>query len=176
MVIYKGKKPNIQENDNTPLENTPGNPRSQLWKESLYSLLVKVWGCVPKVCWNNLRKNKKNTKKVKGVQQNGSFGRSFPASFIRDLEWSPKWRSRIKPLKRSPIKTTQEGHWEEPGSLNFQIFIFDAELAFRFHWIDPSPNNPCGWYIYLHALLIVVFHAGNYTSLLNPMELIHVVS
>ena len=22
---------------------------------SLYSLLVKVWGCVPKVCWNNLR-------------------------------------------------------------------------------------------------------------------------
>ena len=32
----------VQENDNTPLEHTPGNPPSQLWKESLYSLLVKV--------------------------------------------------------------------------------------------------------------------------------------
>ena len=45
----------IQENFNTPPEHTPGNPPSQLWKESLYSLLVKVKGCVPKVCWNNLR-------------------------------------------------------------------------------------------------------------------------
>ena len=45
----------VQENDNTPLEHTPGNPPGQLWKESLYSLSVKVWGCVPKVCWNNLR-------------------------------------------------------------------------------------------------------------------------
>ena len=34
--------PQLQENDNTPLEHTPGNPPSQLWKESLYSLLVKV--------------------------------------------------------------------------------------------------------------------------------------
>ena len=32
----------IQENYNTPLEHTPGNPPGQLWKESLYSLLVKV--------------------------------------------------------------------------------------------------------------------------------------
>ncbi len=32
----------IQENYNTPVEHTPGNPPSQLWKESLYSLLVKV--------------------------------------------------------------------------------------------------------------------------------------
>ena len=31
-----------KKNDNTPLEHTPGNPPSQLWKESLYSLLVKV--------------------------------------------------------------------------------------------------------------------------------------
>ena len=45
----------IQENYNTPLEHTPTNPPGQLWKESHYSLLVKVWGCVPKVCWNNLR-------------------------------------------------------------------------------------------------------------------------
>ncbi len=32
----------FQENYNTPVEHTPGNPPSQLWKESLYSLLVKV--------------------------------------------------------------------------------------------------------------------------------------
>ena len=49
--------PSFHENYNTPLEHTPGNPPGQLWKESLhYSLLVKVWGCVPKVLWNNLRK------------------------------------------------------------------------------------------------------------------------
>ena len=47
--------PCFHENYNTPLEYTPGNPPSQLWKESLYSLLAKVWGCVPKVWWNNLR-------------------------------------------------------------------------------------------------------------------------
>ena len=33
---------NFQEKYNTPLEHTQGNPPSQLWKESLYSLLVKV--------------------------------------------------------------------------------------------------------------------------------------
>ena len=27
---------------NTPLHHTPGNPPSQLWKKSLFSLLVKV--------------------------------------------------------------------------------------------------------------------------------------
>ena len=31
-----------KENYNTPLEHTPGNLPSQLWKESLYSLLVNV--------------------------------------------------------------------------------------------------------------------------------------
>ena len=45
----------FQENYNTPLEHTPGNPPTQLWKDSLYNLLVKVKGCAPKVCWNNLR-------------------------------------------------------------------------------------------------------------------------
>ena len=49
------RKMRIHENYNTPLEHTPGNPPGQLWKESLYSLLVKVWGCVSKVWWNNLR-------------------------------------------------------------------------------------------------------------------------
>ena len=40
----------------TPLSHTPGNQRfAKLWKESLYSLLVKVQGCIPKVLWNNLR-------------------------------------------------------------------------------------------------------------------------
>ena len=52
-TVYVG--PSIQGNYNTPLEHTLGNPPSQLWKESIYSLLVKVQGCVPKVCWNNLR-------------------------------------------------------------------------------------------------------------------------
>ena len=52
-TVYVG--PSIQGNYNTPLEHTLGNPPSQLWKESIYSLLVKVPGCVPKVCWNNLR-------------------------------------------------------------------------------------------------------------------------
>ena len=32
----------IQENYNTPVEHTPGNPPAWLWKESLYGLLVKV--------------------------------------------------------------------------------------------------------------------------------------
>lgn len=32
-----------------PLEHTPGHQASQLWKDSLYK------GCVPKLCWNNLR-------------------------------------------------------------------------------------------------------------------------
>ena len=36
------KQPSFQENYNTPVEHTPGNPPSPLWKESLYSLLVKV--------------------------------------------------------------------------------------------------------------------------------------
>ena len=49
------RKEIFQENYNTPVEHTPGNPPSPLWKESLYSLLVKVYGRVPKVCWNNLR-------------------------------------------------------------------------------------------------------------------------
>ena len=34
--------PTIQESYNTPLEHTPGNPPTQLWKDSLYNLLVKV--------------------------------------------------------------------------------------------------------------------------------------
>ena len=32
-----------------------GNSPTQLWKGSLCSLLVKVQGCFPKMCWNNLR-------------------------------------------------------------------------------------------------------------------------
>ncbi len=36
-------------------QSTPQAILRQLWKESLYSLLVKVKGCVLKVCWNNLR-------------------------------------------------------------------------------------------------------------------------
>ncbi len=32
----------FQENYNTPLEHTPVNPPGQLWKESHYSLFVKV--------------------------------------------------------------------------------------------------------------------------------------
>ena len=47
--------PWVQESYNTPQEHTPGNPPTQLWKISLYSLLEKVKGCGPKVCWNNLR-------------------------------------------------------------------------------------------------------------------------
>ncbi len=39
----------------TPRAHKRQSPVRQLWKESLYSPLVKVWGCVPKVCWNNLR-------------------------------------------------------------------------------------------------------------------------
>ena len=39
---YKFRITKIQQNYNTPVEHTPGNPPSQLWKESLYSLLVKV--------------------------------------------------------------------------------------------------------------------------------------
>ena len=34
--------PQLQESYNTPLEHTPGNPPTQLWKDSLYNLLVKV--------------------------------------------------------------------------------------------------------------------------------------
>ena len=37
-----GLKAPIRESYNTPLEHTPGNPPTQLWKDSLYNLLVKV--------------------------------------------------------------------------------------------------------------------------------------
>ena len=40
--IWGGRWTTVQERCNTPLEHTPGNPPSQLWKESLYGLLVKV--------------------------------------------------------------------------------------------------------------------------------------
>ena len=41
--LQEGKqKASLQENYNTPVEHTPGNPPTQLWKESLYGLLVKV--------------------------------------------------------------------------------------------------------------------------------------
>ena len=40
--------PSVQENCNTPLEHTPGNPPSQLWKECLHSLLVKGLGVCSK--------------------------------------------------------------------------------------------------------------------------------
>ena len=36
------KKTKFQQSYNTPLEHTPGNPPTQLWKDSLYNLLVKV--------------------------------------------------------------------------------------------------------------------------------------
>ena len=42
------RKAHLQENCNTPLERTPGNPPSQLWKESLHSLLVKGLGVCSK--------------------------------------------------------------------------------------------------------------------------------
>ena len=48
---YSGAPNSDGGNCNTPLEHTPGNPPSQLWKESPYSLLVKVArGCVPVRC------------------------------------------------------------------------------------------------------------------------------
>ena len=57
----------IQKNcNNTPLEHTPNNPPSQLWKESLHSLLVKVKGVCSKgvvkqpetVGWHMFARNK----------------------------------------------------------------------------------------------------------------------
>ncbi len=44
------RKPNLQWRYNTPLEHTRTNPPRELWKEFLYSLLVKVGfsGCAPK--------------------------------------------------------------------------------------------------------------------------------
>ena len=47
----------IQENYNTPRYRTPqAIPCSPIMKGiPAYSLLVKVKGCAPKVCWNNLR-------------------------------------------------------------------------------------------------------------------------
>ena len=42
LVSERGTFGGVQENCNTPVEHTPGNPPTQLWKESLYGLLVKV--------------------------------------------------------------------------------------------------------------------------------------
>ena len=42
--------PNFQRDIQAPLERTQNNLPSQLWKESLYCLLVKVWGRVPVRC------------------------------------------------------------------------------------------------------------------------------
>ena len=36
--------PIVQESYNTPLEHTPGNPPTQLWKDSLYNLFGKGLG------------------------------------------------------------------------------------------------------------------------------------
>ena len=41
-----------QRNNLKLFQHTAGNPPSQLWKKSLFSLLVTGYGCVPKVCWN----------------------------------------------------------------------------------------------------------------------------
>ena len=50
--LCHGNEHHVQENYNTPLNHTPGNAPTQLWKDSLYILLVfKGLG----VCWNNLR-------------------------------------------------------------------------------------------------------------------------
>ena len=38
----------FQESSNTPLQHTSGNPPSQLWKESLYSLLGNGLGVCSK--------------------------------------------------------------------------------------------------------------------------------
>ena len=56
----------LQGSYNTPLEHTPGHQASQLWKDSLYSLLGQVKGCVPKVCWNNLRRSQRFGKPLGG--------------------------------------------------------------------------------------------------------------
>ena len=48
----------------TPGAHLIGNPPTQLWKDSLDNLLVKVKGCVPKVCWNNLRFTSKEWRHV----------------------------------------------------------------------------------------------------------------
>ena len=41
-VFFRNSKSNVQEGYNTPLEHTPGHQASQLWKDSLYGLLLKV--------------------------------------------------------------------------------------------------------------------------------------
>ena len=77
---------NLQESYNTPLEHTPSNPPSQLWKKSLFSSLGKVWGCVPKVCWNNLWESSPKPSKTmplfasEPVSWLGSSARLHPAT------------------------------------------------------------------------------------------------
>jgi len=78
--LWKSRSLRMQRSYNTPLEHTPTNPPRELWKESLYSLLVKVYGCVPKVCWNNLR----NTQ-----------GKPQPPAFPR-LVWFQPRTSRVR--------------------------------------------------------------------------------
>ena len=64
---------------------------------------------------------------------NGCFNHHFhplSASSIRDPNWSPKWRSRFQPWKKSRIKPPKGSRTEEPG----------------LKWLFRLPSLP-GWWL-----------------------------
>ena len=64
---------------------------------------------------------------------NGCFNHHFhplSASSIRDPNWSPKWRSRFQPWKKSRIKPPKGSRTEEPG----------------LKWLFRLPSLPGWWF------------------------------
>ena len=73
----------------TPRAHSGPSPVRQLWKESLYSPLCKgCSGCVPKVCWNNLRIYQISGQRVKDSKRHRTWINS----------WKKGWESHLRAL------------------------------------------------------------------------------
>ena len=128
------KMTGIQESYNTPLEHTPGNLPSQLWKESLDTLLVKVQGCVPKVCWNKL------------IRYRGKkLGLSWLLLYLYRT-WAPRTFVRVVFIPSFPV----EVHQKTRGLQSF-VGLFTSTWGkdpiwhtyFSSKWLKPLTRKGC---------------------------------
>ena len=108
----------LQENCNTPLEHTPGNPRSQVWKESLHSLLVKGLGVCskgvlkqpvnPSWLWGNLHCNRVLATLVETWDHQGNL-QLHQAKLVGDFLvipvewWNKRCRFPFRPTEMSSV-------------------------------------------------------------------------
>ena len=127
----------LQENYNTPVEHTPGNPPSQLWKESLQSLLVKglgdFRGVFRKVCWNNLGKTLLGCNILYGVKC---------AQHLRTIDLHVL---RTDPMGRPDFSAIVSGAFKG-ASLQQQAAEFGGFWSFSCFWFDicipRAPRTP----------------------------------